>query len=260
MIVNDRRVRMQYRRLALLVAVVTFLRLPASFAQATVFGSFEYERFSRDVDPWKLATFELSGKSERGTLIGRVEEARRFSQSGTLFEVDAYPQFSKSTYAYLNLGGSSSSILPHRRYGAELFHGFTNSWEVSGGARRVDFGGPSTIYTGSIGKYQGNYWAAVRPWVVDRGGERLNAVSFVMRRYFATADDYVGLEAQAGQTPADPAVARELGLARWSGGVQAQHLVGSILLRGRIAVESINAGSGMTRRGTIASAGIGRRF
>ncbi len=29
------------------------------------------------------------------------------------------------------------------------------------------------------------------------------SASFVMRRYFATADDYVGVDALAGQTPRD---------------------------------------------------------
>ena len=96
--------------------------------------------------------------------------------------------------------------------------------------------------------------------MTEGGAGTLKSASFVMRRYFATADDYVGVDALAGQTPRDPLIARELGLARWSAGVQTQRLFGAILLRGRIGMESIDLGSGAARRGTIATVGIGRRF
>lgn len=231
-----------------------------AFAQTSIFAGLEYERFNRDVSPWKLATFELSGKSDRGMITGRITEVRRFDTNGTQVEVDAYPHFSKTTYAYLNAGGSNSTILAHRRYAAELFHTLPGAWELSAGARRIEFSTTSTIYTGSVGRYWKNYWAAVRPYVTKGDAGTQKSASLVMRRYFATGDDYVGVDALRGQTPRDPLVARELGLARWSVGVQTQRLLGSVLLRGRIGMESIDLGSGASRRGTIATAGIGRRF
>jgi YaiO family outer membrane protein len=250
----------RYLRILAAVTVVTFLRATPVFAQLTIFGGLEYEHFARDLSPWKQATLEMSAKSERGTIAGRVTEARRFDTRGSQVEVDAYPRFSKSTYAYFNAGASNSAIFAHRKYAAEVFHAFPGAWEGSAGARRVEFSSTTTIYTASIGRYWGNYWAAFRPYVADdRAGTRKSA-SFVMRRYFATGDDYIGFDALTGQTARDPLVARELGLARWSAGVQAQHLAGGILLRGRIGIESIDLGSGASRRGTIATAGIGRRF
>lgn len=251
----------QYCRTVLAVAVVTFLRLTTASAQVTVYGGLEYEHFDRDLSPWKLATFEVSGKSDRGTLIGRVTEVERYDTRGAQFEVDAYPKFDKQTYAWLNFGASSSDVLARRRYAAELFHTFTGAWEASAGARRIEFEHDSSnVYTGSLGRYWGNYWAALRPSIADTSEGTFAAGSLTFRRYFATGDDWIGFDAQAGQTPDNPLAARELGLARWSGGIQGERLMGSVILRGRLGVESIDDGSGSARRGTIVTAGIGRRF
>ena len=136
---SDRRRSVSYPRIIAVAAVVAFLGMASAFAQVSIFGGLEYERFNRDLSPWKLATFELTGKSERGTITGRVTEARRFDTNGTQVEVEAYPRFGKTTYAYLNAGGSNSTILAHRRYAAELFHTLPGAWELSAGARRIEF-------------------------------------------------------------------------------------------------------------------------
>jgi hypothetical protein len=76
---------MRYWRLALVVAVVTFLRLPASYAQVIVLGSFEYERFNRDLDPWVHAQSLVGPILLRGRIaIESINAGSGMSRRGTI--------------------------------------------------------------------------------------------------------------------------------------------------------------------------------
>lgn len=119
-------------------------------------------------------------------------------------EVDAYPRLTDRTYAYLNVGYSASDIFPAWRFGGELFASLPDAWEASVGFRQLRFGdSPVTLYTGAVGKYVGNYWFSLRPYLRFKESGTSASAGLTMRRYFADADHYVGATASFGSSPSD---------------------------------------------------------
>jgi YaiO family outer membrane protein len=175
-----------------------------STTKTFVASEFTYVDFHGDIDPWRLASLSLGRSTSGGSAIGRVNYANRFATSGIQVEADAYPKLGAKSYAYLNAGYSSADIFPEWRLGGELFRSLPGAWEGSVGFRQLRFGGaPVTLITGSVGKYVGNYWAAVRPFFhFQRSGTSASA-GLTARRYFADADHFIGTRAEYGSAPSD---------------------------------------------------------
>ena len=190
---------------------------------------YEYVHFDGELEPWQLASLSLRQSAPLGSLIGRVNYADRYGDTGVQMEMDAYPRFSRSSYAYLNAGYAPSGFFPTWRFGAELYGTFAGGWEGSAGMRRLDFEDASaTILTGSVGRYMGNYWISARPYVDLDGGA---SGSLIARRYFADADHFVGASVGYGDTPSEDATPEELlRLRSFSAGVQGSTGVSDRLL------------------------------
>lgn len=155
-------------------------------------------------DPWYLSSLQYSRKTNVGTVIGRLNYANRFGQNSWQFETDAYPGLGKHNYLYLNAGISDRKLFPNYRFGAELFQGLPKSFEVSLGFRYLRFSSTDvTIYTGSIGKYYGNYWFSFREFVTPSGKGGSFTEILQARRYFSNADNYVGVQYSHGSSPDD---------------------------------------------------------
>lgn len=204
---------------ALLAALLLPTALPAQDAQPearqerTSRASVQYSRtqFLEGPSPWNLLTTEVSTRTGAGTLVGRATLADRFGQTGFQVEADAYPRLSQSLYAYLNLGYSPSGLFPTLRYGGELFANAGGGWEVSAGARRLDFESTEvTILTGSVGRYFGNYWISARPFVTPRDDGTSASLQGSLRRYFSDARHYVTLYAGGGSAVREEVIAAEL--------------------------------------------------
>jgi len=200
--------------------------VPERLRERTSLGAdLGYVTFNGDIDPWTLASVSLARRTAAGTLIGRVNVANRFSTTGAQVEADAYPNLGGSTYAYLNAGYSNATIFPEWRFGGEVFTGLPNAYEASLGFRQLRFAGaPVTLFTGSVGKYIGNYWLSARPFVRSKDSGVTASVGLTARRYFETSDEYVGARVAYGNTPSDRVTAAEL--ARTSAfelGVQGSH-------------------------------------
>ncbi len=177
---------------------------PAAIHETSVGIDYTYVSFRGDTDPWKLTAFSLSRRTDAGSIIGRVTYANRFATNGVQVEADAYPHLSSRTYAYLNAGYSGSTIFPEWRFGAELFGNLPDAWEASAGFRQLRFGGaPVTLLTGSVGKYIGNYWFSVRPFVRQKPSGTSASGSLTARRYFEDGDHYIGARVSYGNTPSD---------------------------------------------------------
>ena len=120
-------------------------------------------------DPWQLIYLQYSRKTSLGTVIGRVNYAKRFGLDALKpqFEADAYPRIGENDYLYLNYGFSNNKIFPDHRGGFEWYHSFPGSFEGSLGGRLLHFKDSKRviIYTGSFGKYFGNYWMSLRPYI-----------------------------------------------------------------------------------------------
>ena len=170
-----------------------------------------YVNFNGDIDPWTLASVSLGRRTASGSLIGRVNVANRFNTTGAQVEVDAYPSLGGSTYAYLNAGYSSSAIFPEWRLGGEVFTNLPDAYEASLGFRQLRFGGsPVTLFTGSLGKYIGNYWLSARPYIRSKDSGVSASAGLTVRRYYETSDEYIGARISYGSTPSDRVIATEL--------------------------------------------------
>ena len=182
----------------------------SAFAR-TVGMEYEYVYFEGDQEPWQLASLSLRQVLPGGSVIGRVNYADQYGESGVQLEMDAYPRLGRSTYAYLNAGYAPSGFFPDWRLGGELYGNFAGGWEASAGVRRMQFDTTGvTLLTGSVGKYVGNYWVSLRPYVDPNGGEPSASGALIGRRYFADADHYVGASVSYGDTPSEEPTPDEL--------------------------------------------------
>lgn len=225
---------------------------------------YEYEDFDTDFDPWRLGYVELSNKFSFGSLIARVNRAERFGRTGEQYELDAYPRLGKGRYAYLNFGKSSASIFPETRYGVQIYQNLTHGWELSAGMRRLEFENSDVnIYTGSIGKYRGNYYYTLTPYITprDEGGTSASG-TLMMRKYFSTADEYFELKGSYGQVPETDILLEETTrLESWSVFAETQKpLVGNLLLRAEAGYRNQEPRIGGKRTSYIVGAGLKWRF
>jgi YaiO family outer membrane protein len=169
----------------------------------------------------------------------------------------------KSTYLYLNFGVAPDSFFPERRYGAEIFWNFMTHWEASGGLRRLEFEDKTVhIYTGSIGYYTGNYYYSARPWVSNQPGETSFSLSLLMRRYYATRNDYWTIRLSGGQG-ADSDVSVETLILSNHGSLtfEWQKMFRPLwIVSAKAGVETRDFDTGNTRDSWLVGAGLKRLF
>ena len=165
--------------------------------------TYDYDSFLGDISPWN--TFSLYGRmytDVTGSMIARITQSSRFDDSGTLFELDAYPSLGKNAYAYLNFGGSSAGFFPKFRFGVSVFYNLSNAWEVEGGYRYMRFSETTNIYTASVGKYVGNWWFNLRGNLIPGTDSGLGtSANLQARYYFKTGEDFFSLQVSSGVSP-----------------------------------------------------------
>lgn len=232
-------------------------------AALSVAADFSYVSFSGSTDPWRLASMSLSRRTSAGSVIARVNYANRFNTDGLQVEVDAYPRVSKRVYLYLNAGYSDASIFPTWRSGGEAFTSLPNAWEASLGYRQLRFGGaPVTMFTGAVGKYVGNYWFSLRPFVRQKDGGLSASAGLTARRYFEDGDHWIGASASVGSSPTDRLTPDAVGRTRASSlGVSGQTgLAARALLTWNLGHDTEEIAPGNTRRSVTLTAGLKLAF
>ncbi len=158
---------------------------------------------SSNKDPWHLLAFSYGRKTAIGTVIGRINWAERYGTKAVQYEVDAYPRITEKDYAYVNLGFSNNTIFPKMRAGLEWYHSFPKSFEGSIGMRALVYDETTFIYTGSVGKYVGNYWISLRAYVTPSSSGASTSASIQARRYFTDPENYIGMRVGYGISPDD---------------------------------------------------------
>lgn len=165
-------------------------------------ASYGYERLT-SMTPWQEGSLSLSRETRFGSVVGRFNYANRFEVGGRQVEVDAYPGLARGLHAYLNYGYSAGSIFPRHRVGTEIFSNPGKGLEFSAGFRYLRFSDDVWIYTGSAGKYFGNYFASFRPYITPGTTGTSVSGSFMLRRYYSDSDSYIGFSTGAGSAPDD---------------------------------------------------------
>jgi YaiO family outer membrane protein len=154
-------------------------------------------------DPMYYSGLEFNLRTGFGRVVPRINYSNRFGVDGIQYEVDLYPRFSKSVYAYLNYGYSQSEIYPEHRVGGDLYLNLPGGIETSLGARFLSFiDSDVTIITGSAGFYSGNYYFSLRPYLTPRDNNTMGISGVITaRRYLRDARNYIGVNAGMGFMP-----------------------------------------------------------
>lgn len=148
---------------------------------------------------WKISSIGYERATPYGPLIFTFNRTDRFRSAGTQYIVEAYPHLFPGGYMYLGYGRSNTSYLPQNYYGIEPFFSLPDSYEFSLGERYLQFqSGGVHLYTGSIGKYIGNYWFSFRPYVSSTAS---HSYFLSARRYFSSPDSYITVTVGGGTGP-----------------------------------------------------------
>ncbi|QLE00679.1 YaiO family outer membrane beta-barrel protein [Galbibacter sp. BG1] len=159
------------------------------------------ERFD---DPWHLASLSYRRQTKLGLVEARFNYSNRFTTGSTQFEIDAYPIFSKTFYAYINGGISSDKgIFPQYRAGFSLYANLPAAFEVDAGFRYLYFTDATWIYTMGLGKYYKNFWFNFRMYLNSSSTGIANSYLFTTRYYTGGFDDYIALQIGTGFSPDD---------------------------------------------------------
>lgn len=204
-------------------------------------------------DPWQIVALSYGRKTKLGTVIARVNMAKRFGDTGFQYEMDAYPKISENNYGYLNYGFSQSTVFPENRIGAEWYHNFPKSFEGSVGIRTLFFSSSDvTIYTATLGKYISNYWISLRSYVTPGSTGTSVSGQLQMRRYFSDPENYIGLRLGYGVSPdenknlVDEYSNSRLKLKAMSARLEFNHIINHVWIINPAAVlgrEELNSGS-----------------
>jgi YaiO family outer membrane protein len=165
--------------------------------------NYNNDLFSDVFDPAHYANLQYGRVTSKGSLFFRGNYSKRFGSTGYQGEVDFYPSLGKGLYMYLNYGYANSTLFPEHRVGAELYFKLPKSFEGSVGLRYLYFSQSSTatLYTATLGKYWRNYWFSVRTFITPNESGVSNSYIFLARRYFADADNFLGLSGGFGFSP-----------------------------------------------------------
>lgn len=164
-----------------------------------------------DKEPWFFGSLTYTRKfKESGSVSLRYNYAQRFERTGHQIEFDIYPAINKSIYLYLNAGISNSVNFPFLRAALESYFKLPAGFESSAGIRYMSFekqnllnfeSGKVLIFTGTIGKYAGNWWFSVRPYFSYSDLEWSTSATLTARRYFSDADSFLSASFGTGFSP-----------------------------------------------------------
>ncbi|WP_242917612.1 YaiO family outer membrane beta-barrel protein [Pontibacter liquoris] len=211
-------------------------------------ASYQLTTFDQQLSPWHLGALAYTRQTASGKYLARVSYARRYGNQSMQGEVDAYPQLSKTTYAYLNVGASDEKLFPAYRTGAELYHLFPHKVEASLGARALFFQNETVVlYTGYVGKYFRKQWVSFRPFLQRQNSSWQTTGILQFRQYLRHEDEHFTLVLARGSVPFVQVGLEEISrLSASRAALEAQLRVGnSCLLGGMFSYdyEEISSGS-----------------
>lgn len=155
--------------------------------------------------PWRFVHVVYSQEAKHVTVQGQLQYAQRFGEEAIQAAIGAYPKLSQSTTGFLNFGYSPDPLFPQIRAGAEITQTLGAGFQVSLGARYLDFNTDRvTLYTGALSKYIGNYWINARGFLSQNNIAFSRAWYAQIRRYFHGPDNYITLSGGIGPSPDQP--------------------------------------------------------
>ncbi|MFZ2287953.1 MAG: YaiO family outer membrane beta-barrel protein [Bacteroidales bacterium] len=119
------------------------------------------------------------------------------------FAAEAWPELTKTSYAYLAYAYSPGRWFPGHRAALEVWQTMPRGWAVSIGGNYYYFDHSFFIGTLSIEKYTGNWWFSGRSYFHFKDIGVTTSFFLNARRYLGTTD-YLQLTLGAGTAPDEP--------------------------------------------------------
>ncbi len=159
--------------------------------------------FTDFYDPNIISSVEYRRQTSAGSILPRINYANRFQTNGIQYDIDFYPKFSKTFYAYMNYGYSNSTLFPNHKVGGDLYANLPWAMEVSAGARYMSFDNRNiSIIANSIGYYKGNYYYSLRSYITPKPNSLTRfSGNLLIRKYRKDAENYFGVSIGMGYTP-----------------------------------------------------------
>ncbi len=158
--------------------------------------TYDYLNFSPSVTDWHTVKSMLRRTFEHGSLALESIQTERFSEWDDALAVDGYLDLWPRAYANLRFQVTNDAgVLPRLDYASELYQGFGEGWELSGGYRHMDYSSNNVdLYSVSLGKYIGDWYLREKTYFLPESDGIDLSQSFSIRRYLANEDDYIQFE------------------------------------------------------------------
>lgn len=162
-----------------------------------------YDHYDDDnLEAWQKMFFEYRRYTGIGPVITRLNVGHRFDITDYQGEIDFWPEFNQNWYGYFNFGYSDGDLFPELRLGAEIFRALPKGFEASLGLRYLKFSEDDVvIFTGSVGKYLGNWLLIGRPYFAPKDSGLSTSFTIMARRYLGNPDTFSTLMAGFGFSP-----------------------------------------------------------
>ncbi len=159
-----------------------------------------FEDFTAARATWQTWTARVERRWAVGSLAFEAEDATRFSLWDQAAALDGYRTLWRHAYGNLRVSvAPGAQVLPRSDVTAEIYQGIAGGWEASAGYRRMGYAGNGVnLWGASLGKYAGDWYVVVHATAVPQSGKLGGGAWLLVRRYLATADDYVDVSGGAG--------------------------------------------------------------
>lgn len=168
-------------------------------------AGFDYSFFNDQTQPWKLFALESKLKVGNNTFLPRIDLAQRFGKNGISLEHDFYRSLKNKDYFLINGAIGTTPVFAKYKLGIEYFNPFGKSWEMSAGAKYLQFanGVDILLINTSLSKYYGNHLTIVRPLIaIQNFNKQINNFTLsAQQRYYRKEQEYLSLNLSWGYDP-----------------------------------------------------------
>jgi YaiO family outer membrane protein len=171
-----------------------------------------YDIYSPGDSNWNETQLYAKRRTIYGPFIGKLSHASWYGLQDDQIELEAYPSIRTGTYAWLNVGVSTTNDLyPEYRLGGDIFQSLPAAFEASLGMRHLSFTGSSVnIYTGYLGKYYRSWLFMGRVYVTPGTAGTSDSWQLGARNYFGDEGGYYGFRVSWGRSTEEIKSANQL--------------------------------------------------
>ncbi len=201
------------------------LHMKRSYILAEYHGDYFDRSYKRR---WHMGSVGYSRNTSFGPVTGKINFAQTYFDGRGLtrypvlqYELESYPVLSPQYYAFVNYAYSRGASFPDHRGALELYRKLPRAFEASLGVRYMRWNESFFFYTGSLGKYYGNYLFSLRPYIFPHDDGVSQSYHLNIRRYWETADDFAGISLGTGIIPVETYMVmdRKIYLSSWTAGM-----------------------------------------